>query len=184
MAAYRGGMIMLKEVSRAIYHLLHLKMVFFLTSVSKKGIPNVMTCAWATPVSDEPPIVVVCVSKESHTASLIKQGKEYVINIPTKRQLKALWICGKRSGKEADKFKKAGLEYRPGRKVKAPVIEGCIGYIECRLWKTVDAGECYAFFGEVVNASADPRYLKKGLWAETSEILFHLGGSRIVYLKG
>ncbi len=174
---------MLKEVTSGIYHLLHPKMAFFLTSIDRKGNPNVMTCAWASPVSEEPPIVVVCVSKESYTAELVRQTKEFVINIPAKKLLKALWICGKTSGRDTDKFRKAGLRTVPARKVKPPVVGGCIGYAECRLWKTVDAGECYAFFGKVRSAYADERYMEKGLWTEDAGIPLHLGGSRIVYFK-
>lgn len=171
----------MKEFTSGIYHLLHPKMAFFLTSISNTGKPNVMACAWATPVSEEPPVVVVCVSKESYTAELIKQTKEYVINIPTKKLLKALWICGKTSGRETDKFKKAGLKYSKAKKVKSPVIDECIGHIECKLWKTVNAGECYAFFSRVLSAYADGKYLKNGLWTEKAEIPLHLGGSRMVY---
>jgi flavin reductase (DIM6/NTAB) family NADH-FMN oxidoreductase RutF len=174
---------MLKEIKSDIYHLLHPKMAFFLTSISKDGKPNVMTCAWATPVSDEPPIVVVCVSKESYTAELIKQSKEYVINIPIKKQLKALWICGSSSGRKTDKFKKAKIKTSSATKVNVPIISDCIGHIECKLWKTVDAGECYAFFGKVLSANADERYFQKGVWTEEAGIPLHLGGPRMVYFK-
>lgn len=158
-------------------------MAFFLTSISRDGKPNVMACAWATPVSEEPPIVIVCVSKESYTAKLIKQTKEFVINIPTKKLLKALWICGKTSGRDIDKFNKAGLKYTKGKKVQTPVINDCIGYIECRLWKAVDAGECYALFGKVLSAYADDKYMEDGLWNKEAEIPLHLGGARMVYFK-
>lgn len=174
---------MLKELKSEIYHLLHPKLTFLLTSIDKKRKPNVMTCAWATPVSDEPPIVVVCVSKEHHTAKLIRQTKEFVINIPTKKILPALWICGKSSGKNTDKFQKAKLEIFKGKKVKVPLIKNCIGYMECRLWKTVDAGECYAFFGEVLSARFDDRYFKKNQWVEKAEIPLHLAGSKMVYFR-
>jgi len=174
---------MLKQIKSDIYHLMHPKMAFFLTSISKDGKPNVMTCAWATPVSEEPPIAVVCVAKEAYTAELIKQTKEFVINIATKKLLKALLICGKTSGRNADKFKKAGLEISKAKKVKPPLIEDCIGHIECKLWKTVDAGECYAFFGKVISAEADDVFFKKGLWTDRADIPLHLGGSKIVYFK-
>ena len=174
---------MLKEITSDIYHLLHPKMAFFLTSADKKGKPNVMTCAWATPVSEEPPLVIVCVARESYTAELIKQTKEFVINIPTKKLLKALWVCGKTSGRDVDKFKKARLEGIGALRVKPPVVGGCIGYIECRLWKVVDAGECYAFFGKVLSAYGDDNYIEKGLWTKGAEIPLHMGGSRIVYFK-
>ncbi len=174
---------MLKQIKSDIYHLLHPKMAFFLTSVSKNDKPNVMTCAWATPVSEEPPVVIVCVSKESYTAELIKQTKEFVINIPTKKLLGALWICGKISGRDTDKFKRAGLKIIKAKKVKSPVIDGCVGHIECKVWKTVDAGECYAFFGNVISAYADEKYMRNGLWTKEAEIPLHLGGARIVYFR-
>lgn len=172
---------MKKIIKSDIYHLLHPKITFFLTSLDKKGKPNVMTCAWATPVSEEPPIVIVCVSKENYTAQLIKRTKEFVINIPTKKLLKSLWICGKTSGRDTDKFEKAKLKTASAKKVRAPIISDCIGHIECKLWKTVDAGECYAFFGRVLSAYADDRYFKKGSWVEGAGIPLHLSGSRMVY---
>ncbi len=174
---------MLREIKSGIYHLLHPKVTFFLTSIDKNGKPNVMTCAWATPAGDEPPIVIVCVSKEHHTAKLIRQTKEFAINIPTKKLLPAIWICGKSSGRDTDKFQKTKLEIIKAKKIRTPLIKNCIGYIECRLWKTVDAGECYAFFGEVLSASVDDRYYKKGQWIEKSEIPLHLAGSRMVYFR-
>ncbi len=174
---------MLKEIKSEIYHLLHPKIAFFLTSISKDGKPNVMACAWATPVSEEPPIVVVCVSKESYTAELIRQTKEFAINIPTKDLLNKLWICGKTSGREVDKFFKAKLEMLSSKYLKVPLIKDCIGFIECKLFKTVEVGECYAFFGNVVYAQADDKFFKKGLWLKDADIPMHLGGSKIVYFK-
>jgi flavin reductase (DIM6/NTAB) family NADH-FMN oxidoreductase RutF len=174
---------MLKEIKSDIYHLMHPKMAFFLTSIAKDGKPNVMACAWATPVSEELPIMIVCVSKESYTAELIRQTKEFAINIPTKKLLKALWICGSTSGRDTDKFKKAGLKYSKAKSVKSPVIDECIGHIECKLWKTVDAGECYAFFGKVLRAEADDSYFKKGAWTEAAEIPLHLSGAKMVYFR-
>jgi flavin reductase (DIM6/NTAB) family NADH-FMN oxidoreductase RutF len=172
---------MLKQVKSDIYHLLHPKMTFFLTSISRDGKPNAMACAWATPVSEEPPIVVVCVSKESYTAELIKQTKEFAINIPSKGLLKSLWICGKTSGRDTDKFLKAKLKQRKANSLKVPLIAECVGYIECKLYKTVDAGECYAFFGNVLYAEADDAFFKSGMWTETAEIPLHLSGAKMVY---
>lgn len=174
---------MLREIKSGIYRLLHPKMTFFLTSVDRKGRPNVMTCAWATPVSDEPPMMLACVSKESYTAKLIRQTKEFVVNIPPKKLLPALWTCGKSSGRNTDKFEKANLKTVSARKVKAPVIGGCIGYLECKLWRAVEAGECYVFFGNILSAYADDRYFKKNAWTTKATLPLHLGGSKVVYFR-
>lgn len=172
---------MLRELAEGHSHLLHPKMAFFLTSMDSRGRSNIMACAWATPVSDEPPVVVVCVAKNSHTALLVRETKEFVINIPERNLLKALWICGRTSGKDTDKFAKAGLKKMDAKKVSPPLIEGCIGFIECRLWKTVDAGECYAFFGKILSASADDTRFRRSMWTQKAAIPFHLGGSKMVY---
>ncbi len=175
---------MLKQIKSDIYHLMHPKMAFFLTSIAKDGKPNVMACAWATPVSEEPPIVIVCVEKSAYTAELIKETREFAINIPNKKLLKAIWICGKTSGRDTDKFLKAKLKQRMANSLKVPLIAECVGYIECKLYKTVDAGECYAFFGNVLYAEADDAFFKKGMRTEAAEIPLHLGGSRIMYFRG
>ncbi|MBM4129182.1 MAG: hypothetical protein FJ243_03565, partial [Nitrospira sp.] len=82
-----------------------------------------------------------------------------------------------------DKFKKAKLKTVKAKRVKTPVISDCIGYLECRLRKTIDAGECYAFFGKVLSAYVDDKYFKKGQWTEEAEIPLHLAGSKMVYFK-
>lgn len=174
---------MIKKLTSDIYPLLHPKMTVFITSIDKTGKPNVMSCAWTTPASEAPPIAVICIAKGSYTARLIKETKEFIINIPSKKHLKAIWICGAISGKNTNKFNKANLKQKKAKKVKPPLIDGCIGYIECKLWKTVDAGECRVFFGKIVYAGVDEEYFKNGGWIKTGEIPLHLGGNKMVYAE-
>lgn len=176
----RGG-VMLKKLTSDIYPLMHPKGAVFVTSVSKEGKHNVMSCAWTTPVSEAPPIVIICIAKEGYTSELIKQTKQFALNIPTKKLLKAIWICGKLSGRKTDKFKKAGLKIKKAKSIKAPLIDGCIGYLECELIRVIEAGECYAFFGRIINAAVDDKYFKDGLWSKVEEIPLHLGGNTMVY---
>ncbi|GAQ94792.1 NADH-FMN oxidoreductase RutF, flavin reductase (DIM6/NTAB) family [Thermodesulfovibrio aggregans] len=172
-------MLALKE---NFYRLLHPKIVFLLTSVGKDGRDNVMSCAWSTPASEEPPKVIVCVSKEHYTAELILQTGEFAINIPTKDMVKAIWICGSKSGRNVDKFKEANLKKIKASKISAPLIEGCAGFIECKVSETVDAGECYAFLADVLTARADEKYFKKSVWIPHT-IPMHLGGRKVVYFE-
>jgi flavin reductase (DIM6/NTAB) family NADH-FMN oxidoreductase RutF len=174
---------MFKDVAKDFYYLLHPKLAFFLTSIDRKGRANVMTCAWATPVSEEPPMVVVCVSRGAHTAKLIRSTREFVINIPTRDLLRQLWFCGGISGRDTDKFSRAELTPQPASLVKPPRVQGCIGYLECRVCRTVPAGECYAFFGEVLAASAEGKYFSDGMWKPEAQIPCHLAGKRMVFLR-
>ncbi len=172
----------MQNLKENFYRLLHPKIVFLLTSTNKNGKDNVMACAWATPASEEPPRVIVCVSKEHYTAELILETGEFAINIPTKDMVKAIWICGSKSGRKIDKFKEAKLKKLQASKVSAPLIEGCAGFIECKLKDVIDAGECHAFLADVVSCTVDGKYFKKGVW--TPEIIpMHLGGKNIVYFN-
>jgi flavin reductase len=43
-----------------------------------------------------------------------------------------------------------GVQVRPG--AVAPLIEGALGWLECRLWSECDAGDHTIFLGEVLSA--------------------------------
>ncbi len=170
----------MKNLSENFYRLLHPKIVFLLTSVGKDGRINVMSCAWATPASEEPPKIIVCVSKEHYTTELILETGEFAINIPPKGMEKAIWICGSKSGRKTNKFKEAQLKIFKAEKISAPLVEGCIGFLECKVVSTIDAGECYAFLADVLNCKVEEKYFVKNLWKSDS-VPMHLGGKKIVY---
>jgi len=171
---------MKEEIKKEIYRMLHPKVSLLITSISKTGKPNVMTCAWATPVSEEPPLLLICLGKGGYTGELIQQTKEFVINIPSWKLNRALHICGTKSGRKLDKAKIAGLTYERAKKVRAPVIRECIGHLECRLQRKIDGGECNIFIGRIVSAYADRRYYRD-IWLEKARIPLHMGGEYFAY---
>ncbi|MCD6125578.1 MAG: flavin reductase family protein [Thaumarchaeota archaeon] len=65
------------------------------------------------PVSEDPPMIALSLRKESYTGELIKKSGEFTVNIPDERLLKALWLCGTRSGRRINKFKRANLTSIP-----------------------------------------------------------------------
>jgi len=165
------------DVMEDFYKLLHPCMTVLVVSISKDGRPNVMTCAWNMPVSEDPPMIAIALGEESYTGQLIRESGEFTVNIPDERLLKAVWVCGTRSGRRADKFKLAGLTPCSAKRVKPPIIDECIGHLECRLSKSVEAGECTLFIGEVLEAYASEEFFRNGVWnVRTVSLPFHLGG--------
>ncbi|MDH4101121.1 MAG: flavin reductase family protein [Nitrospirota bacterium] len=163
--------------------LLHPRAAFFITTADSDGKPNVMTCTWATPVSEEPPMLIVCIEKQHHTAELIRRSGEFGISIPSDTMVEQLVLCGTLSGHKDDKFAKAGLKQLPARYIKAPLIDDCIGWLECRVTDTVEAGECYAFVGKILSAAVDERFFQDGVWNAASRIPLHMKGGRMVYFS-
>lgn len=165
------------DVIDDFFKLLHPCIPLLVVSVSKDGKPNVMTCAWNMPVSEEPPTIALAIDRESYTNKLIKESREFTVNIPGDQLLDAIWICGTKSGREVDKFRLAKISPEPAKKVKPPIIRECVGHLECRLRDYIEVGECTLFIGEVLEAYALKDALAKGVWdIKRTRLPLHLGG--------
>lgn len=138
---------------------------------------NVMTLAWQTPVSVSPPQVGISVAAGHMTNELIRAGETFTINIPGPSLLPAVRLCGKYSGRQTDKFKEAGLTPVPGKKVRAPIIEECVGYLECGVTGRYTVGDHSFFIGEIVAAGVEESAFSDH-WEDCPEgsTIHHLGG--------
>jgi flavin reductase (DIM6/NTAB) family NADH-FMN oxidoreductase RutF len=162
--------------------LLHPMHTVLVSCVGKKGKPNIITLAWAMPTSISPPLVAVSIAPRRHSHGLIEESKEFVVNVPTMNILDAAMFCGRRSGKEYDKFKETGLTAQPARKVKAPIIKECVAHLECTLHSQFTTGDHTVFVGEIVEAYADKRAYVDGYDLKKAKMVFHLGGSEFATL--
>ena len=116
---------------------------------------NVMPVAYAVPLSFKPPLVGIAVHPSRHTHDMIRFSEEFAINVPGRSLIHHVQYLGSVSGQELDKFEVTKLPTLKARKVGAPLIEGCIGYIECGLEDALRIGDHTLFVGRVVAASAD-----------------------------
>jgi flavin reductase (DIM6/NTAB) family NADH-FMN oxidoreductase RutF len=154
-----------------------------LLSTAWDGKPNVMTLAWHMPVSSKPPLLAVAVAQKHLTAEYIKSSKEFVINIPGLEMLPQVQYCGSISGRKEDKFSASGLTAKQSQKIGAPIIDECLGHIECKLHSTQEAGDHYIFIGEIVAALADPEAFDQTWLYKTGKSKFtihHLGGTNYI----
>lgn len=166
----------MKKDVEFFHFLLHPRPVVLVCSLDKDGKPNIMACSWITPVSEEPPLIALSLWRRGYTHQLIEAAKEFTVNIPSADLVKAVWIAGTRSGRRTDKFAITGLKTQPAKKVSAPIIEQCIGHLECKLVNCVKAGECNIYIAEVVAAYADEELLTNNVWNEKANVLLHAGG--------
>jgi flavin reductase (DIM6/NTAB) family NADH-FMN oxidoreductase RutF len=137
---------------RTIFRKLKPERVLLVTSIDEKGKPNVMTIEWFMRTSFEPPLVAISIGKTRYTHGLIKNSKEFVVAFPNSKMRKEVLYCGTHSGRDVDKFKETGLKIRKARVVRAPLIEGCILNLECKVINQLETGDHTIFVGEVVAA--------------------------------
>jgi flavin reductase (DIM6/NTAB) family NADH-FMN oxidoreductase RutF len=145
---------------------------------------NVMPVAYAVPLSFKPPLVGIAVHPSRHTHDMIRFSEEFAINVPGRSLIHHVQYLGSVSGQELDKFEVTKLPTFKARKVGAPLIEGCIGYIECGLEDALRIGDHTLFVGRVVAASADDEAFDETwlLGDDDHKPLHYLGLSRYAIL--
>lgn len=123
---------------------------------------NITTIAWTGVINSEPPLVYVSIRPSRYSYNIIKQTKEFVINIPDEKLVWETDYCGTKSGKDVDKFMEAHLTKEASKYVKAPSIEECPISLECRLKEIKELGSHHMFIGEVVSVNAKKELIENG----------------------
>jgi flavin reductase (DIM6/NTAB) family NADH-FMN oxidoreductase RutF len=126
-----------------------------LITTSWHGNTNVMPAAFTTPLSIDPPLIGVAVHPARHTHDMIKFSEEFALNIPTRALLHHCQYLGSVGGVDLNKLELTGLPTFRARRVEAPLLEGCVGWIECGVHDAVTVGDHTLFIGKVVAASAE-----------------------------
>lgn len=129
--------------------------VSLVTTRSSKG-DNVMAAEWTFNVSYDPMIVAVFVNPRHATHAAILEAREFGVSMASEEQLALCSFAGGFSHREADKLTSGALRTRQGDVIGAPLIEGALAQLECKLVQTVAVGDHTAFFGEVLAARVDP----------------------------
>jgi flavin reductase (DIM6/NTAB) family NADH-FMN oxidoreductase RutF len=108
---------------------------------------NVMTAAWTSPSSFDPPLISITIGTGRFTHDLIMKSKEFAINVLSPDQMDLAIFCGNISGREVDKFKEKKISIRSAKKIKAPLINGCAANIECKVRHYYLTGDHTVFVG-------------------------------------
>ena len=120
--------------------------VTVITTISKAGEPYGLTANAFSSLSLEPPLLLVCVDKKAESYPYFEESKVFTVNILSDSQ-EALSRRFAVSG--GDKFQ--NVAYHTGAN-GAPIIDGNIGYIECKLYAAYDGGDHTIYLGEIQQA--------------------------------
>jgi len=161
------------SLKRRFYVLLHPRLTVLITTYCGGDKYNVMPCSWHTPVSWEPNLILVVIDKENFTHECIMNTKEFVVNVIDDTYLNKIMKLTVH-GKRVDKFKRVGIETIKAKYVKAPIIKDALGYLEAKVYKTVDLEEETIFIGEVLHAAMRKDVYYKGGWNyNNARLIFH-----------
>lgn len=162
------------------HYLLHPYPTSLVTCSDAEGNPNIITIAWLIPVSVQPPLLGMCIRPTRYSYTLIQATREFVVNLAPYEIVRKVLFCGRRSGRDVDKFAATGLTAGQAQRVQPPIIQECMAHLECRAVHDVEAGDHNFVIGEVLEAHARPGMLNgDGLYdLSIAHPLLHLGRNR------
>ena len=144
----------------------------------KNGNSNIITVAWAGTICTNPPMLSISVRPQRYSYHMIKETKEFVVNLTTKELAFATDYCGVKSGKDVDKFKEMKLTKGKSKIVACPMIEESPVNIECKVKDILELGSHHTFIAEVVNVNVSKKYMNENGKFELSK------ANPIVYSHG
>jgi flavin reductase (DIM6/NTAB) family NADH-FMN oxidoreductase RutF len=141
----------------------------YLLTVAAKDAINGMPLSLFMQAGFSPPMVACGVAPRRRTHAMIREAGAFAVIFLRKDQ-KHLVDRFKRRGDEPER-KFEGMEWKKGL-TGAPLIEDCLGYLECRLADELNPGDHTLFIGEVVNAGL----IKDGELLTIQDLGKHYGG--------
>lgn len=137
------------------------------------------------PTSIRPPLLAMSVRSRAPkrlSYEMIVETKEFVVNVPTMDIVKETLFCGRRTGRQFDKFRETGLTPLKAKIVKPPIIKECVAHLECKLSKRLVTGDHTIFVGRILAA-----YVNEGVFDGTYNLrkvkpIYHMGGDKFATL--
>jgi flavin reductase (DIM6/NTAB) family NADH-FMN oxidoreductase RutF len=120
--------------------------VTVITTRDDAGRPFGLTANAVTSVSLAPPLLLVCVDRTAESHVHFFTSKVFVVNILCEEQEQ---LSRRFAVSGGDKF--TDVACHPGR-LGAPVLDGTLGHLECRIVETHEAGDHVIHVGEVEHA--------------------------------
>ena len=159
-----------------------------LVSARHAGEDNVMAAAWACVLDfGDAPKVTVVLDKATRTRELIEASGLFALQLPCVAQAGLTVAVGTHSAKEvSDKVSRFGVNLfdAPGHGI--PLVEGCLGWLVCRLLPEPHNQQTYdLFIGQVEAAWADERVFHNGRWhfdeaPDHLRTLHHVAGGQFI----
>lgn len=142
-----------------------------LITAAFQGKANIMAAAWNMPLDFNPAKVAIVIDRKTYTRELMEGSGTFAINVPCRAQAGIVSQVGSSSGRELlgqnpdNKFSALDLSTFSASKIEAPLLEGCVAWLECRLINEPHMQESYdLFIADIVAAHADSRVFSHGRW--------------------
>ena len=122
--------------------------VTVITTKDEEGTPFGLTANAFLSLSLDPPLVLISVDKAAQCYSCFAEQNPFTVNFLSENQEE---LSRRFATKGIDKF--ADLAWREGSN-GAAILDGVLGYVECKIIQRHDGGDHTIVVGEIVSAGA------------------------------
>lgn len=159
-----------------------------LVSARHAGQDNVMAAAWACVLDfGDAPKVTVVLDKATRTRALVEASGRFALQLPCVAQAHLTVGVGSDSAHDVpDKLAKHGVSVFDAPGHDLPLVQGCVGWLACRLLPEPHNQNTYdLFIGQVEAAWADERVFRQGRWhfdeaPDALRTLHHVAGGQFI----
>ncbi|MCQ2551814.1 MAG: flavin reductase family protein [Clostridia bacterium] len=126
-----------------------------MVSLGDKEKSNIITIAWTGIINSTPPMTYISVRPSRYSYNILKETKEFVINLCNEDLAYAMDYCGNTTGAKIDKFKEMHLTKSKASLVSCPMIKEAPLNIECKVTEIKHLGSHDMFLAEIVAVHAN-----------------------------
>ena len=140
-----------------------------IVTTAHNGETRGMTANSVTSVSLEPLSVLICVNHAALTHPVIEASRIFCVNVLNDRQEGLSRACARPDTPEATL---QGVSHRPGH-TGAPILEGALAYLDCRVVAEYEFGTHTIFVGEPIDlgfSEGEPLGFYRGKYAAIGPI--------------
>ncbi len=163
------------------YEVMSPRCTVLISTVDKDGNANAAPFSFVTPVSVDPPLLLFAATPQRHTLANARETGDFVFNMVPEGLLDKLMLCSRAFPRGVSEIAEAGLSERQSKRVKAPSIEECVGWIECKYEFEKEAGDHILVIGSVVHAECRDEFMDQERFdVAKARPVMHVKGRRFV----
>ena len=127
--------------------------VTIVTCLGENGEPFGFTASSFSSLSLDPPLVLVCFDRKAESFPVFQKAEHFGVSILSEDQTE---LAIKFSIRGADKFSGSAVEAGPA--AGAPLVQGAMAHLECRMHEQLNGGDHVIFVGEVLRARSNDQH--------------------------
>lgn len=111
-----------------------------------------VTSTAISPVSAEPPMILVCVNRESSVGQVIVESRAFAVNFLTQEQYGFAHLFAAGAETVPDRFMAGNWT---SMHTGSPILDGCVSAFDCELENTISTGTHDVHFGRIVGVTTE-----------------------------